>query len=60
MTKAFTALIAALAITATLAIDTSPAQAWSFGVEAPATVSGTDLGSGRVNGVSGLDLGSSR
>ena len=55
MTQTFSTLIAALAITASLAAMTAPATA--FEATRGAGIAGDDLGSGRV---SDLDLGSGR
>ncbi len=67
MTKTFSALTAALAIAASLAATSVPVAADRLSTDIDATISGTDLGSGRISSgdmesgrVSGLDLGSSR
>ena len=59
MTKTFSTLIAALAITASLAAFSAPAQAFIWGGDGPSQtrISGSDVGSG---GVSTMDLGSGR
>ena len=56
-----TALIAALTLAATLVVTAEQAAAWSFGQNNNSSgVSTLDLGSSRVSGGSGVNLGPGR
>ncbi len=61
MTRTLTALIATLAVTATLAAATAPAQASSRGATNTGSgLAGPSAGSRGITDVSGMDLGSGR
>lgn len=59
MTKTFSTLVLALAITASLAAATSPVAAFTVAGD-PIGVANGDLGSGRIADVTGMSSGSGR